>query len=337
MNSPVSHFLTAIAGLLLLSPGAAAQSFETVGSRALGMGGAFVAVADDSSATWWNPAGLAAGPFLDIAIGRAMGDADAALPASRTGVWSVSMATPPLGVSYYRFRITDIQPAAPTGSAGGDREDITVGSSIRSLSVSQFGGTVLHTITTGVSVGATVKYVRGTPRVQILGPAETQIGIPELLDLGDDLEGGDTDGTFDADIGFLATVGAFRLGATARNLVEPEFGDRRLERQFRAGGAFDGTAAGQVPILVSVDVDLARYEAATGDRRMVAVGAEHWLRPKRFAVRGGGRFNTVGEHESTGTAGASVALRAGLFVEGHAAYSSEPGESGWGLAARVSF
>ncbi len=30
-----------------------------MGARALGMGGAFVAVADDSSATYWNPAGLA--------------------------------------------------------------------------------------------------------------------------------------------------------------------------------------------------------------------------------------------------------------------------------------
>ena len=34
------------------------QSFDVVGTRALGMGGAFVAVADDASATWWNPAGL---------------------------------------------------------------------------------------------------------------------------------------------------------------------------------------------------------------------------------------------------------------------------------------
>src|SRR6185503_20379672 len=34
------------------------QSFNLVGTRARGMGGAFVAVADDASATWWNPAGL---------------------------------------------------------------------------------------------------------------------------------------------------------------------------------------------------------------------------------------------------------------------------------------
>jgi long-chain fatty acid transport protein len=38
-----------------------AQSFAAVGTRAAGMGGAFVGVADDASAIYWNPAGLAVG------------------------------------------------------------------------------------------------------------------------------------------------------------------------------------------------------------------------------------------------------------------------------------
>ena len=32
----------------------------------LGMGGAFVAVADDGSAIYWNPAGLATGPYFEL-------------------------------------------------------------------------------------------------------------------------------------------------------------------------------------------------------------------------------------------------------------------------------
>ena len=40
-----------------------AQSFEALGSRAQGMG-AFVAVADDASAVYWNPAGLASGAYF---------------------------------------------------------------------------------------------------------------------------------------------------------------------------------------------------------------------------------------------------------------------------------
>jgi hypothetical protein len=338
MNRPVSHFLAAFSIVLTLGgASAAAQPFESVGGRALGMGGAFVAVANDSSATWWNPAGLATGPFLDVAIARVNGAADADLPASRSGVWAVSVATPPLGVSYYRLRITDIQARTPTAEPGADREDRAAGVGIRSLSVSQFGATVLHTITTGVSAGATVKYVRGTPHRLDVDASPTPVGIPELLDVGDDLEDGEGQGTVDLDLGVLAAVGALRVGATARNLREPRFGDRQLSRQLRAGGAFDGAAAGMAPVTLSVDLDLRRYPAATGDRRVIAVGGEHWIRPRRFAVRGGARFNTVGEQDRTVTAGASVAPRAGVFVEGHAAYGSNSGESGWGIAARVSF
>src|SRR3989442_15512345 len=43
---------------------ARAQHYEDVGVRAQGMAGAFVAVADDATATWWNPAGLATGAFF---------------------------------------------------------------------------------------------------------------------------------------------------------------------------------------------------------------------------------------------------------------------------------
>src|SRR5215831_18017258 len=53
--------LTAIAALALPTPARAQLVFESVGMRALGMAGAFVAVADDATATFWNPAGLPSG------------------------------------------------------------------------------------------------------------------------------------------------------------------------------------------------------------------------------------------------------------------------------------
>ena len=52
---PTLFFTLFLIGLPVV---ASAQFIEAVGVRALGMGGAFVAVANDSSATWWNPAGL---------------------------------------------------------------------------------------------------------------------------------------------------------------------------------------------------------------------------------------------------------------------------------------
>jgi hypothetical protein len=337
MNSSVSHFLSTFGLILTLGSPTAAQSFESVGERALGMGGAFVAVANDSSAAWWNPAGLATGPFLDLSVGRGSGTADADLPASRNGVWSFSLSTPPLGVSYYRLKITEMRAAPATGPAEAGREDRAAGEGLRSLSISQFGATVLHTITTGVTAGATVKYVRGTARVRGFDPVDAGAGIPELLDAGDDLEGGEVDATVDVDVGLLATRGAVRVGVTARNLREPRFGDRTLPRQVRAGAAFDGAAAGTVPVMVSVDADLRRYDGLGGDRRVIALGVEHWLRPQRVAIRGGARFNTVGEQDRTVTAGASVAARAGLFIDGYAAAGGDAGGHGWGIAARVSF
>src|SRR6185295_7753187 len=99
MNKSVSHFLSTIWIFLTLGAGtAAAQPFEAFGERALGMGGAFVAVANDSTATWWNPAGLASGSLVEVGSGRAAGWADHGYPASQLGAWWFSLGTPPLGV-----------------------------------------------------------------------------------------------------------------------------------------------------------------------------------------------------------------------------------------------
>ncbi len=40
------------------------------GARPVGMGGAFVAVADDGNSLWWNPAGLARASYKEIAAGH---------------------------------------------------------------------------------------------------------------------------------------------------------------------------------------------------------------------------------------------------------------------------
>jgi len=338
MNKPVSHFLTTFGVLLMLGPRpAAGQSFEAVGERALGMGGAFVAVANDSTATWWNPAGLATGPFLDLSIGTASGAADSAYPASKGGAWWFSLGTPPLGVSYYRLKITEIRAAPATGTAAAGREDRAAGDGIQSLSMSQFGATVLHSIATGVTAAATLKYVRATARVRLFDEADSVMAIPQLLDEGEELSDGETHGTVDVDLGVLASRGPVRLGLTARNLREPQFGEWQLSRQVRLGAAFDGAVAGMVPVTVSVDADLRRYAAALGDRRVVAFGGEYWVRPQRIALRGGARFNTVGGQDRTVTAGGSVAARAGLFIDGHVAVGGDTSGRGWGVAARVAF
>lgn len=314
-----------------------AQTVETVGARALGMGGAFVAVGNDSSATWWNPAALAAGPFLDVALARTATAVDQSLPAARNGTWSFALATPPFGVSYYRYRMTDARPF-PTGPSPLDREDGQAGVGVRSLSVSQFGATVLHTLLTGVHVGSTVRYVRATARTTAIGGSEASLlSIPDLLDAGDDLSGGDSEGTVDADLGVLAVVGAVRAGGVVRNLRAPTFDGIRLARQVRVGAAFDGETAGTLPVTVALDADLRRYDGSSGERRVVAIGGEHWLVRRRLAVRGGARFNTIGATDRAVTAGTSVSPRAGMFLDAHIVHGGDTGDGGWGVGARVSF
>lgn len=309
------------------------QVTETVGSRALGMGGAFVAVASDSSAVWWNPAGLGAGPFFDMAVARDWEESSEDLPAWRQKTSGFSIGTPPIGFSYYRFRITDIQPFDPTDPGSAGREDRRVGVPVRSLSASHLGLTLVQTLATGVHAGATVKYVRGTVHA---GREDGLLPPPDLLDAGEALETSDAEGRFDADIGVLAVAGVVRLGARMRNVFEPEIGGIRLARQTRVGVAIDPEPVTDLALTVALDADLSAYEGPTGERRMVAAGVEQWFVNRRVGIRGGGRVNTVGAQERIATAGASVAVRLGTFVEAYIARGSA-GESGWGVAARVSF
>jgi hypothetical protein len=337
MRTPkLKHSLLLAASILCVSAGASGQVVETVGSRALGMGGAFVAVASDSSATWWNPAGLAAGPFIDLALARAVTEAGGELPANRSkGSW-FALGTPPFGVSYYALKVTSVQALTPTVTESGSREDRRAG--MQSVAASQFGITLVHTLIDGVHAGATLKYVRGTVRA---GERQGDFSSGALLDLGDDLQGGDGEGAFDADVGLLGVAGPLRLGLLVRNVRETTFeqeaGRAELPRQVRIGVAYDRAAAGGVPLMVALDVDARTIDTASGERRNVAFGVERWLMNTRVGVRAGARFNTAGAKERTATAGVSVAVRSGLFLDGHVVRGGTEDERGWGIAARVSF
>jgi hypothetical protein len=314
----LKHSLAFCAYLLATNvPAAGAQVTEIVGSRALGMGGAFVAVASDSSATWWNPAGLAPGPFLDISLGRAVTDLRAAQPARRDTASWFALGTPPFGFSFYRLKITNIRPVDSTVTESGSREDRRAAEPARSLEASQLGITLVQTLMPGIHAGATLKYVRG------------------------DLDDRESDGAFGADIGLIATGGPFRAGLLVRNAVESELengaGVVRLDRQFRAGVAYDAAQVGGPPLVVAADADVSTTADASGDRRNVAVGVERWLWRDRLGLRGGARFNTVGAKQRAATAGLSVALRAGLFLDAHVVGGGIEDDRGWGVAARVSF
>jgi hypothetical protein len=311
---------------------APAQVVEAVGVRALGLAGAFVALADDSTATWWNPAGLAAGPVVDLGLGWTSADTKGGFPAREgEGSW-FAIGVKPFGIGYYRLQITNI-PTAPD-SAG--REDGEAVVPVRSLSASQLGATFAHTLIAGLQVGTTLKYVRASGLASdMVTPAAA--GPSQVLEQAASLDGGSAEGAFDLDVGVLVFQGPVRVGGVVRNILEPVLSGVTMSRMVRVGAAYEDLKVVTVPLTLSVDADLLTYGTTSGDRRVVAIGGEGWTNGRRLGIRAGARFNLVGAQERVFTTGASVAIRTGLYVDGQLAYGGASDEAGWGVAARASF
>jgi len=308
--------------LFVVATAASAQTLETVGNRAAGMAGAFVAVASDSSAVWWNPAALPAGPFVDVSLGY--GVAQDASKASRGEARATAFAlTLPLaGVHVTRYSVAGAAPGR--GPAAAARVQVT-----------QAGLTLVHSLAWGVHVGGTLKYLRGAAAVKPRnGPLEGSPGRGRRLDLPE------PEGQWDADLGLAVVQGRWRVGLLARQLGEPGFpgsgGGLRLDRHVRVGVAFDTAAGDGPPLIVAGDVDLTAVSGPDGARRDLALGVEHWPAPGRLGVRAGVRVSTIDEVRPVGTAGVSVLVRSGLFLEVSAG-SGGSNRSTWNASARVTF
>ena len=78
------------------------------------MAEAFVAVADDATSIYWNPAGMATGAFLSFVLDYGAGDADPDPPASagQQSATFIGFTLPPLGLGYYRLHQVTATPAA---------------------------------------------------------------------------------------------------------------------------------------------------------------------------------------------------------------------------------
>jgi hypothetical protein len=303
------------------------QTYEVVGTRAAGMGGAFVAVADDASAIYWNPAAMATGAFFSLALDRnsVAATPDTGLQAGSQSATFVALGVPALGLTYYRLRATNV--ASLDGRS----------SLVTSLITHHAGVTLVQSLTDNISVGTTLKLVRGIAAAGFVGPAPDG----DLLDQAEDLVGSARN-QFDADLGVFARVGTLRAGLAVRNVREPEFklpsneATLQLARQVRGGVALT-IATG---VLVSADFDFVKVPGTIGLVRNFAAGGEAQL-TRRGLVRGGFRFNTVedqsGGRAPVGTAGGSYAALSSVFIDGHVTFGGDHSDRGWGVAARVIF
>jgi hypothetical protein len=317
-----------------------AQGLETLGSRAAAMA-AFVAVADDASAVAWNPSGLVAGPFfnLQLDLGRSTDHPDGRPTpgdgAGRGNATLVALGTTPVGLAYYRLSNTSLI-VSPADQVPPDRQNGQV--LARTLVTSHIGATVQQSVGELLTLGATLKLVRGS-----VGVASVDTGTwEEAFDAVEAVaRSGSTRG--DLDVGATLAAGRMRAAVVVRNLTAPSFGDEsgqgdraRLERHVRIGVAWADRWPGISATVLSVDADVTEVPHAGGVRRDVAAGVERWVRGRHIGVRGGVRVSTLGDVRPVVSAGGSYAVRAGIYVDAFVARGAHD-DRAWGLAARVTY
>ncbi len=310
--------------LFVLFLSASIASAQSLGSRAEGMAGAFVGVADDASAVYWNPAGIASGSIVSAVVSLGSFQPvenpvnSAQMSANqRDGGGMVAFSATAIGAAYYRLTIYGLNPAEPEVSEGSGREE--VGRSVQTLTMDTVGVSLLQSLGEYIVVAATPRFVRGAG-----------------------------DNAFDVDAGVMFSRNHVRLGLVARNLAAPTFAKAtavepagedsgiELDREVRVGAAWGSGWTGVSRVIVSVDGDLTSRVAPDGDRRDVAAGLETWWFNQRLGLRGGVRGSTIGDGRAAVAAGISAGLTAGLLVEAHVV-RGHADDRAWSIGARMLF
>jgi hypothetical protein len=297
------------AALTLCSAHAAAQG--NVGTRAAGLAGAFVAVADDATAVYWNPAGVATGSLVSLVLDA--GHSRSGQPQPQASgfegdtVGTVALSATAIGLALYRLESYGTRAAEPAVTGPGSREE--VGRSVQAITTATAGVSLVHSLTDHIIIGATPKLMRGDGHV-----------------------------TADVDAGVMAWVDRFRVGLVARNLTTPGFGVKgvELDREVRVGAAWGSNWTGISRLIVSADADLLSRATPGGDRRDLAAGVETCWLGQRLGVRGGVRGSTIGDARAAVAAGLSAGLWPGLLVEAHVA-RGRAAERSWSVGARMTY
>ncbi|MBN2564574.1 MAG: hypothetical protein JXB46_02570 [Candidatus Eisenbacteria bacterium] len=240
--------------VLLLVSGVVHANFLEVelGARAMGMGGAFVAVADDATALHWNPAGLS-----NLNGFQAFG--------MRTSVYSVEglsedAAIASYGTSEQGFGLGWMR----TGARDLYNEDTMV------------AGYGRQTPIDGLSLGASIK------RLSIDAPGYEYYNDPAFDADGDD--------AYTGDIGALYRRGNWRVGATIRNIGEPELqllsttsDPDPVVSEIRLGGSYLFREVMLMTAEIRTPRDVPEYYES---RNTINIGTEVWFYDA-FALRAG--------------------------------------------------
>lgn len=146
---------------------AAAFLQRGAGARAIAMGGAFVAVADDASASCWNPAGLTRLETSELTAMHGALQADRSLNFI-AGAHRLGPLT--LGLSWLRFGVGDIQQRDDAGALLGYFEDA------ENAFMLSAGFSMIKRENLRLSVGITGKYLRHTLHDHAAGGRGVDVG-----------------------------------------------------------------------------------------------------------------------------------------------------------------
>ncbi len=315
--------LALLLGIALPAPAQAQIGFDVVGTRALGMAGAFVAVADDATAGFWNPAGLVKGPMAGLTIaGDTFHFRDPKGP-PEPGAWrystqSAALGTWPVGITFARV---DASAISNDADAPGTAE---------SLTTMQLGFTVLQSLGDFVVVGATAKFVRGTAAIAPIAGQSAEDALDAI-----EQAPAHSSGTFDLDLGVIAGTDRWRAAFALKNLRRPTFdtiGGKpiALERRARLGLA----AFPRDGLTLAIDVDLDTADPLVGLRRTIALGGETRLGVHLF-LRAGMRWERGEAGRPIGALGGSVSIRQGFWLDGYFTRGHSGEHQGFGFALRA--
>jgi hypothetical protein len=277
---------------------AGAGGVEVLGVRAQGMAGAFVAVADDATAAYWNPAGLPSGDLISLVMERShvslapagVGDARAL----RTG--AVLIGTPPLAAGYYRLGSTHVVPVTVVQSIG---EHFDVGGAVKAVWGEGIDGRTHARV--DADLGVMVRTQAWRVGLVLRNLAEPSFG-PEVIAFGGN---------------------RYRLERHARVGV--------------AVFPREGLTLAVDADLTSLDPsDSGSTGGAYTRRRAIALGAEQKVSP-RVVVRGGVRAQTVDGARPSASGGASISIRPSIWADVQATGGGDRADRSWTVGLRFAY
>lgn len=279
MTLALTLALSAVAGATGLGRDAFLAFRHGIGARALAMGGAFVAVADDGTAGFWNPAGLATLP--DIRLGGMSTNLFGIGATHQFAHASIPLNGFALGASWQRMTITHFL----EGGRGADIRRIPIAAPIHWEE-----SVITASLATDLDFGLA--------------------GLNFKFYMAPTIAGGDTG--FGFDLGLLVPIGeVFTLGFRATDIGGTTVGDFGIVTGvFTIGGALtalEGRLLATVDVDVTAGTGLAFGDLALGDIR---VGLEVAV-IEELALRAG--ITLIGE-QSLFSVGAGISI-AGLRVD----------------------